>query len=135
VFNLPKLNRGFVFDIPGYIDRLMRSTDENPFLIITVMGSEDFLQLSGSGGTVQLDFPMVTQRQQSLETTIRTVAASSNLTIIENYGTDGTLFLDIDLSGAAPAMAAICSKMLREVFSVSGTTELLFEQHGLAAGD
>jgi len=125
-------NSGFAFELPVYIDRLMRSKDEDAFLTIQVAQSEDFLQLTGDNNGVQLDFPMITSRQRGYEKKIRSAAASANLVVVENHGSDGALFLDIDLEGPSQMIAAVCSRMLREIFSVGDDTGLIFQHVGLA---
>lgn len=41
--------------IQYYVDRLMRAPDEVSFLVITISGSEDFLQLTTDAGGAQID--------------------------------------------------------------------------------
>lgn len=133
--SLPKTERGHVFDIPGYISRLMRSADARAFLTIRLAGSDDFLQMTGGERGVQLDFPMITPRQRSFEAKVRESVAGQGLAIVENYGSDGARFLDIEVEGTPQAVAAVCSKMLRAVYSVPGDAELIFQHAGLAHGD
>ena len=122
-----KSNSGFVFEIPLYIERLMRSENKHAFLTIQVARSGDFFQLTGDKNAVQLDFPMITPRQRAYESKIRKAVASANLAVCENYGTDGARFLDIDVEGSSQMVAAVCSKILREVFNVAADTTLLFQ--------
>jgi hypothetical protein len=110
----------------------MRSEDANAFLIIEIAHSEDFLQLSGDASGVQIDFPLVTARQRGYEKKIREVASREGLEVVETYGSDGSRFLDMDVNGESSEVTAVCSKLLREVFSVSGDGELLFQHGGLA---
>ena len=130
--NLSKSNRGFVFEIPVYVDRLMKSGDEHAFLTIEIAHSKDFVQLTASAESAQLDFPMVTSDQRKYERKVKDFAAAEGLTIVENYGSDGSLFLDIEVEGTSQKVAAICSKMLRGVFGVSGSTDLIFQHVRLA---
>jgi hypothetical protein len=129
-----KYEAGRIFDIRAYLDRLMRS-QAHAFLIINIAHSEEFLQLTGHAGGVQIDFPMVTPRQRSLEGKIRAVASREGLELVENYGSEGTLFLDINLNAELAEVTATCSKVLRQVFNVSGDVELFFQHADLAAGD
>ena len=119
-------------NIRGYVDRLMRSGDESAFLIITISGSEDFLQLTGDAKGVQLDFPMITDRQQSLESMIREIAWREGRTIEENQGDGGDRFLDISVEGTPTEVAANCERFLRDVFGAGEDAELIFEHDGLA---
>ena len=125
-------NSGFVSELPAYLERLMRSEDEQAFLTIQIAQSEDFLQLTGSKNGVQLDFPLITSRQRSFESKIRNAVASANLAVLENYGSDGALFLDIDVEGPSQVVAGVCSRILGEVFNVGGDTVLIFQYDGLA---
>ena len=90
------------------------------------------MQLTGDESGVQVDFPLITARQRGLETKIRDVASRANLEVIDNSGSDGSRFLDLNVNGAPAHVAAICSKLLRGVFGISGDVELVFEHEGLA---
>jgi hypothetical protein len=127
----PKSESGRVFDIRLYVARLMRANDACAFLIIKIP-PDDFMQLTGDESGVQVDFPLITARQRGFETKIREAASRANLEVIENSGSDGSRFLDLNVNGAPDHVAAICSKLLREVFSISGDVELMFEHDGLA---
>ena len=133
--SLPKSERGYVFDIPRYVARLMRSVDEHAFLIIKIAHSVDFLQLTGDARRVQIDFPLITPRQRGFEGRISGIASREGLAAVENQGSDGSRFLDIYVEGTPPSVAATCSKLLREVYTVSGDTELVFQHVGLARDD
>ena len=132
---LPKAEKGRVFDLPPYVDRLMRSRDLHAYVIIDIAHSGDFMQLSGDASGVQIDFPQITPRQQSFEGKIREVAARAGLEVVENYGSDGSCFLDLNVSGEWRSVAAVCSKVLRGVYGVSGDAELIFKHAGLAPRD
>ena len=123
---------GRIFDLAPYVDRLMRSNDPHAYLIISIVHSEDFMQLSGDASGVEIDFPQITARQQSLDDKIRGVAGREGLAVVETHGSDGSRFLDLNVNGESRVVAAICSKVLREVYSVSGDAELLFQHVGLA---
>ena len=123
---------GRIFDLPIYVDRLMRSNGPYAYIIINIVHSEDFVQLSGSASGVEVDFPQITPRQRSFEEKIRGVAGREGLEVVETHGSDGSRFLDLNVNGESRVVAAICSKVLREVYSVSGDVELLFQHVGLA---
>ena len=123
---------GRIFDLAPYVDRLMRSNDPHAYLIISIVHSEDFMQLSGDASGVEVDFPQITPRQRSFEEKIRGVAEREGLEVVETHGSDGSRFLDLNVNGESQVVAAVCSKVLREVYSVSGDAELLFQHAGLA---
>lgn len=112
----------------------MRSKDPHAYVIIEIAHSEDFMQLSGDASCVQVDFPQITPRQRSFQESIRGVASREGLEMVENYGSDGSRFLDLNVNGEWRAVAAISSKILREVYNVSGDAELIFQHVGLAPG-
>lgn len=130
----PKSELGRVFDIPFYVDRLMRANNLYAFLVIQI-GPDDFMQLTGEASGVQIDFPLITPRQRGFEAKIREVASGEKLEVVENSGSDGSCFLDMNVNGESGKVAAVCSRVLRQVFSVSGDIELIFQHVGLADGD
>ena len=132
---MPTVEAGRVFDLPRYVGRLMRSQNPRAYVVIGIAHSADFMQLSGDAGGVQIDFPQITPRQRSFEQRIREAASREGLEVLENYGSDGSLFLDLNVEGEWRAVAAVCSKLLRQVYSVSGEAELIFQHVGLAPGD
>ena len=111
------------------VRRLMHSTSDDAFLVVGVENSEDFLQMTGGPAGVQLDFPMITDRQKSLESRIRETAARQGLSVQENRGT-GDLFLDIDISGEPAHIAAVCRRFMSEVYGATGGT-FRYEHDGL----
>ena len=132
---LPKVETGRVFDLPRYVGRLMRSRDPHAYVIVDIAHSADFMQLSGDAAGVQIDFPQITTRQRSFEQRIREAASREGLEVVENYGTDGSRFLDLNVKGEWRAVAAVCSKVLRRVYNVPGDADLVFRHVGLAPDD
>ena len=126
------MNQGYVNELDRYIDRLMRSTSEGSFLIVGVSHPEDFIQMTGGSDGVQLDFPLVTQRQQMREELIKLGARAEGLFVVENPGSDGARFLDIDVEGSSRRIAAICHRLLKKLFDIDDTTQLTFDFDGLA---
>jgi hypothetical protein len=111
--------------IDAFVSALMRAPD--PFLIIGVAGTEDFLQLTASSRGAQIDFPLITERQRHLEPKILQAAAELHLDFHETRGTDGSRFLDCDLVGNSAEIADVCRKLLIHVYGISDSTRLAFE--------
>jgi hypothetical protein len=109
----------------------MRAPNPGAFLIINIT-PDDFMQLTGDASGVQIDFPLITARQRSFETKIKEVALRANLEVIDNSGSDGSCFLDLNVNGSSDKVAATCSEILRGVFGVSGDVLLTFQHDGLA---
>jgi hypothetical protein len=120
-------------ELRDYVGRLMRADDDTAFLVVTVAGSEDFLQLSGDSEGVQIDFPLITGRQRGLESSIRATAEREGLAVLENLGSDGSRFLDVNMKADAGEVARVCRAFLREVFGAGEGTRLEFKGDGLAA--
>ncbi|HEU5239255.1 MAG TPA: hypothetical protein VFU37_19145 [Pyrinomonadaceae bacterium] len=112
----------------------MRANNLYALLVIQI-GPDDFMQLTADASGVQIDFPLITPRQRAFEAKIREVASGEKLEVVENSGSDGSRFLDMNVNGESGKVAAVCSRVLRQVFSVSGDIELIFQHVGLADGD
>jgi hypothetical protein len=115
----------------NYVEHLMRATsDDGAFLIVTLGGTEDFLQLVGDARGVQLDFPLVTGRQLSFESTFKAVAQREKLNI--NEITEGeSRFLNIELPVNPAEVARLTKIFLQEVFRVNEASILEFELEGV----
>lgn len=118
---------GNVDSIENIIENLMKSTSENAFLIIKIHGTDDFIQFTGDAKGVQLDFPLITDRQKNLESAFRSAGKDLNLKIIENKGSDGSSFLDIDINGNASEITNIVKKFIGKLFNANPSTKLEFE--------
>src|ERR1044072_2401128 len=90
-------------ELRDYIGRLLLAPEGEAFLVVTVAGSEDFLQMTAGEESVQIDFPLVTERQCGFESKIRATAEGEGLTIEENLGSDGAGFLAAYVGRAADA--------------------------------
>ena len=118
---------GNVESIESIIKSLMKSTNEYAFLIIKIHGTEDFIQFTGDAKGVQLDLPLITERQKELETAFWHVGKDLNLKVVENKGSDGSRFLDIDLNGNAFEITNIVKIFIEKLFNVNSSTKLVFE--------
>ena len=118
---------GNVENIENIIENLMKSTNEYAYLIIKIQDSEDFIQFTGDAKGVQLDLPLITERQKELETAFWHVGKDLNLKVVENKGSDGSRFLDIDLNGNAFEITNIVKIFIEKLFNVNSSTKLVFE--------
>ena len=123
---------GSTSDIASYVDRLARSTNECSFLIIGVGHADDFIQMTGDSSGVQLDFPLITTRQQMREELIKRAVQAEGLVVVENSGSNGARFFDINVEGSSRRIADICCRMLERIFEVDHNTVLSFDFDGLA---
>jgi hypothetical protein len=97
------------------------------FLIVRIAGTKDFLQLTATPDSAQIDFPLITDRQRELESRIREAAAELRLDFRETLGSDGSHFLDCDLTATPAEIAHACRQLLTRVFGVSEDARLAFE--------
>ena len=118
---------GNIDSIEDMINSLMNSSNEYSFLIIQINETEDFIQFTGGPGGVQLDFPLITERQKSLESDFRRVSIDLNLKVIENKGAEGDRFLDIELNGNPFEITEIIKKFIRNLFNVNSGSKLVFQ--------
>ena len=118
--------RGTVAELEPRIAHLMHSKHQT-FLIVEIAGTKDFLQLTARPESAQIDFPLITDRQRQLEPKIREAAAELRLDFRETHGSDGSRFLDCDLTATPAEIAHACRQLLTRVFGVSEDVRLAFE--------
>jgi hypothetical protein len=114
-------------DIQGHIENLMNSKNEYAFLIITVQGTADFIQLTGDKSGTQLDLPLITERQKELEQSFRETAKELGLDVIVNKGSDGSDFLDINIHDSSKGIAKISIIFMESLFNITSSSKLAFE--------
>ncbi|MDX1515225.1 MAG: hypothetical protein R3288_00215 [Woeseiaceae bacterium] len=119
-------------DIKPAVAAMLENESEYAYLVISVVDSEDFLQIWGPKGTAELDFPQITDRQKALRPKIEEVCSSLGLeqTIVTSDG--GLQFLDYSLPLDADRIDRILRRILRDVFGVSDDVQLEFEVDGFA---
>ena len=122
-----KMLIGTIDNIDGNIEKLMNSSLDDSFLVIQSKDNEDFIQLTGGIKGVQLDFPLITEKQKKSESTFRNTCKELNLNIIENKGSDGTVFLDVDINGTTSEVANVIKKFAIKFLNVNSKTNLQFD--------
>lgn len=110
-----------------HIEGLMKSSDEGAFLVVTIKGQEDFIQLIGLSAGVQLDFPLILARQKVMEQSFRETAKKQGLSVIEAEGSDGSQFLDIEIEGAPSEVSQIAAAFIAEFLDVTDDSDLEFK--------
>ena len=120
-----------VDELRDYVERLMRAPEDGAFLIVSVTGSEDFVQMIAGGEDLQIDFPLITDRQRGFESKIRAVASSEGVAVEENEGDDGAHFLDMYTEKDTEHVTRVCRSFLRDVFGAGEDARLEFESDGL----
>lgn len=121
---------GRLADVPTYIDAAMRPPAGQSALVINVLGSDDFLQLTGTSESVQFSFPLITDRQKEWEPRIRAAAMQAGIPLVEVSGSGGHAFLDADIRGSSELATKIARQFLTELYRVDEQTLLSFACHG-----
>jgi hypothetical protein len=121
---------GNYYDIQNYIEQLVISEESDAFIIITIKGTNDFLQLTGNTSEIQIDFPLITKQQKQNEDKIILAAKKLNLDYIYNTGSDGSKFLDFNIKNNVSNISQVTKNLLIEVFKVDENTVLEFEYNG-----
>ena len=117
---------GTTKDLENYIGIMMLSTEKYAFVIATVQGTRDFVQFSGNTKNIRLDFPLITDRQKSMEVAFRTTAKEMALKIIENRGTGDEVFLDIDLKGTTAEISVVARTFMERFFGITQDTKIKY---------
>lgn len=109
------------------LEGLMASSGQDSFLVVTVKGTEDFIQFTGDQTGVQLDFPLVRARQKIMEPSFRETAKKLGVTVVESEGSDGSRFLDVNIEGSPSEVRQVSSAFLAKFFHVTDDSDLEFE--------
>ncbi len=117
-------------DIHDAVEGLIRTEADNAYLIIEIVGTEDFVQLGAHGEPVILDFPQITPRQRKFRQQIESVCSDLGLELQIVLGSNGAEFLDYELEHNPTEVAAIVEAVLRRVYGVEASTPLHFEANG-----
>jgi hypothetical protein len=117
---------GTTKNLENYIGIMMLSAEKYAFVIATVRGTRDFVQFSGNTKNIRLDFPLITDRQKSMEAAFRTTAKEMDLKIIENRGTGGEVFLDIDLKGTTTEISVVARTFMERFFGITQDTKIKY---------
>jgi hypothetical protein len=100
---------------------------EHAVVILTVPGTDQFVQFSGGRNGIQLDLPLVTRDQQDREAAIRAFFAERGERVIESRGTNGARFLDVELPADPDRLALLTAGVFSEVFGAAQTVKLTIQ--------
>jgi hypothetical protein len=73
-----------------------------------------------------MDYPIMTPRQKELSEKYREICSESGITVYETKGSDGSLFLDANVSSEPLELAKISELILRELLGAKDDTKLEF---------
>jgi hypothetical protein len=127
-----ELPRSGETDLGGLVPLFRRLAHvEYGLVILTVKGTDDFVQYSGGTGGIQLDLPLVTEHQQNREAEVHAFFARQGERVVERRGTDGARFLDVDLPADPDRVARLTVGVVRELFGASQEVKLVVQSDGL----
>ena len=112
------------------LERLKSSSNPDSFLIVADPETNDFVQFSASAGAIEIDFPLVTPRQQALESRVRGILEANNLKPRISTGADGSRFLDADSTRSPEETAEIVRAIFRDAFGRL-PSQLQYQSEGL----
>ena len=111
----------------AHIEGLMASPRQDSFLIVTVKGTEEFIQFTSDQTGVQLDFPIITARQRTKEQSFRETAKKQGLAVIESKGSDGSRFLDINIEGSPSEVSQVARAFVADFLDVTDDSDLEYK--------
>ncbi len=117
---------GKFIDLAKQFNLLLNSKPSFTSLTITIKGKEDFIQFSKNGRKIEMDFPLVTENQINNGIKYREICSDLGIEVRETAGSDGSLFLDADLSSNDEVLAETTKKILNSVFGATDETKLKY---------
>ncbi len=114
-------------DLERYLAALQDADSEDAFLIAHVQGSEDFIQFKSYSDVYEIDFPIFTERQHSLEPRIISAGAALRLEPRVTDAGGGDRFIDFDANGTPGEVAGVVRALFTAVFDLSVDALLEFE--------
>ena len=118
---------GTMKDLEDSIAKMMQSTKKRPLVIAKVHGTNDFVRFNSDTKSVELEFPLASDRQKNMEEAFRAIAKEMNLKVVENRKTGGQTFLDIYLKGTAAEISATGQTFIEKFFEINQDTKIEYE--------
>jgi hypothetical protein len=118
---------GTTKDLEDSIVKLMQSTKKRAFVIAKVHGTNDFVRFNSDTKSVELDFPLVSDMQKSMEEAFRSIAKKMNLKVVKNIRSGGQTFLDINIKGTTAEISVVGQTFIEKFFKVDQDTKIEYE--------
>jgi hypothetical protein len=133
-FVLPKKKwhaiKGSFKDINKYLDILRKSDLPDASLIISIAGTDDYIQLTNSQNALCLHYTVNNDHQKKRESAFKGYAKKMSLKVTESRSDDNkNTFLDIDLTGSMEDTHVIVTSLLSEAFEAELDATLEFDLH------
>lgn len=119
--NTPAITSG---EFAKYFDILKNSRNDDAYIVIAIENSEDFIQFTNSSEGFEIDIPLITERQKSLESKIIEVYKKNNLTYRYNYSTNHkNRFIDLYVKLPSNEIGNLVTRLFNEIFNTSVETK------------
>jgi len=112
--------------LPQRFSELINGIPKIESLIIGIGTTDDFIQFSRDATVIELDFPLITERQKELEDDYRKICSDLGIDLIETTGSDGSRFLDADVPTDPEDLARISQTFLTRLYDADESTKLRF---------
>ncbi len=128
-----QITQGTLRDLPTQVERLLGADPEGGGILIVARADsdDDFIQFSVSDSEVELDHPLVTERQRSREVEVQRALDEAGCSPRINTGSDGARFLDCYLPRSSDEVVWVATRVLREALDIGDSTTLVFTSYGL----
>ena len=120
------VSNGKLIDLPNKFNVLLNSTPSVSSLIIAIKGKNDFIQFSKGEKYVEMDYPVITESHIENEEKYRAICSKLGLILRETTGSDGSLFLDADVTPDVELLADTSKEILCAVFGAKDDTKLKY---------
>ncbi|MBL0350425.1 MAG: hypothetical protein IPP68_08620 [Elusimicrobia bacterium] len=118
-------------DIPRFVGKLAKEKTYDPFLIVTIENTDHFIQFRSTPDGIEIDFPLITDRQKSREEVIRSAGKDLKLRLDVNKSADGAdSFLDFYLKSTPEELSRVILIFFQKVYGAKGNERLVFETGG-----
>ncbi|MEO1280225.1 MAG: hypothetical protein AAFV69_00675 [Pseudomonadota bacterium] len=106
---------------------LLESGEAN-YLILSVPGTDHFLNVSGELGCLEVDLPQILPWQIDLEDRFSSVLLANGIPPYESKGSDGSRFIDGTITGPTAQMTAVLSRIFQQTFDVAPGSDVVVEK-------
>lgn len=110
--------------LPSQFDCLINGAPKVHGLVVKVVGTSDFIQFSRFRDHIQVDFPLVTDRQKSLRNKYQKEVEALGYSVDISEGDDGASFLDFDAIADPGKLSDLCATLLKNTFGLTGSERL-----------
>ena len=121
------LHEGTLADLDWYLAKLMSTSTPWECLVVRIVGTEDFFQYSTDKTELQLDLPLITDRQKELQPLAESVLREFGQEPYITKASLGDRLLDCDLKGTRHDYTTVSMAFAKRVFGIVDETPVTFD--------